>query len=305
MHRTNLGGGLFHTKNFYVDNQNFLFSDRFYGLQGFMSRPFSTFSRLELTTSQIFIDRKYYDRPFDTRPDRSTKATTAELAWVFDNVLWGSTGPVNGRRAKLSVNSVVNFFNVSDLEFYSLELDYRRYWHIAKTLSMALRFSGGASYGRTPKQYFLGGTTNWIGNRTLDARVYDVEKLYFADVVTPLRSEDYYSLAGDHYGLINWELRFPLIQYLAMKYPLPLVFSNVLGVVFADVGSAWNGASNIVNDFKNEGDFRWSDVKTSFGTGMRINLFGFMLLRYDVAWSTNWRRVSDHPRHFFSFGADF
>jgi hypothetical protein len=30
-----------------------------------------------------------------------------------------------------------------------------------------------------------------------------------------------------------------------------------------------------------------------------------MLLRYDVAWQTDFYDVSDRPKHYFSFGADF
>ena len=303
-HRINLGGGLFHTKNFYVDNRDFLFSDRFYGIQGFANRPFSTFSRVETAISQFFIDRKYYDRPRDMRPDRNSSVTTGSVSWVFDNVLWGYTGPVNGRRVKLTLSSVVNFFDAGDIEFQSVEFDYRKYWHFKKTFSMALRLSGGASFGETPKQYFLGGTTNWIGTRTVDTKVYEVENLYFADVVTPLRSHKYYELSGDRYGLINWEFRFPMIQYLAMRFPLPIVLSNVAGALFTDVGAAWTG-----DDFKGgtsqDGDSRLHDIKTGFGFGMRMNLFGFMLLRYDLAWSTDFNSISDKPHYYFSFGADF
>ena len=141
---------------------------------------------------------------------------------------------------------------------------------------MALRVSGGASFGNTPKLYFLGGTTNWIGRRTLDASVYEVENLYFADVVTPLRGFPYYELAGNRYGLINWELRFPMIDYFAMRFPLPLVLSRVTGAMFVDMGAAWFN-----NDFRggsSEGGAHLLDIKTGFGFGMRANM-GFLVLR--------------------------
>jgi len=300
--RISLGAGIFHTKNFYEDSRNHLFSDRFYGIQGFARRPFSTFSRLELTAGQYFIDRKYYDID-DIRDNRSSKVSTLAGAYVFDNVLWGYTGPINGTRAKLMVDAGINLFDSDDIRFYSFGMDYRKYWHFGKVFSMAFRVSGGASFSRTPKQYFLGGTTNWIGTRTLDPTVYEVENLYFADVVTPLRGQEYYGISGDRYGLINWEFKFPMIQYLAMRYPLPIVLSNVSGAIFTDMGAAWFG-----DDFKGGttegGKKRLQDIKTGFGLGMRINL-GIFLLRYDLAWSTNFHTVSDKPRSYFSFGADF
>lgn len=303
--RTSLGVGGFHTKNYYEDTNNFLFSDRFYGFQGFASYPFSMFSRAEAMLSQVFIDRKYYDRQYgDDRQARSSEVTSVIGSYVFDNVLWGYTGPVNGKRFKLSVDAGKNFFDSDDIGFYSVGADYRRYWHLDRAISMAFRLSGGASFGQTPKQYFLGGTTNYVGSTTVDAKVYDVENLYFADVVTPLRGQDYYGISGDRYALMNWELRFPMVQYFAMKYPLPLVLSNITGAIFYDMGAAWFG-SDFKGGTSQGGHTRLHDIKTGFGFGMRINLFGWALLRYDLAWATDFFDVSDKPTSYFSFGADF
>lgn len=300
--RTSIGAGLFHTNNFYQDSDNFLFSDRFYGFQVLASRPLSKFSRFQFTASQYFIDRKYLDF-LDPRADRSTKVTTADLSYVTDNIIWGITGPVNGRRSKLSFSGGVNLFDSNDINFYSVDLDYRHYWHISKTFSVAFRASGGASFGGTPKLYFLGGTTNWIGSRTLDSKVYEVENLYFSDVVTPLRGVPYYDLSGDRYGLVNLEFRFPMIDYFVMRYPLPLVLSRVKGVIFTDFGTAWNG-SDFKGGTSQDGSSRLVDIKTGFGFGMRANL-GFLVLRYDLAWTTDFDSVSDKPTYYFSFGADF
>ncbi len=301
-HRTNLGVGLFHSKNYYLDSYDHLFSDRFYGFQTFASRPFSVFSRLDLFASQYFIDREYHDIN-DPRPNRSSKVTTGVLSYTTDNVIWGYTGPVNGRRTKISVSYGTNLFDNNDINFSSVEIDYRKYWHFVKTFTMAFRIAGGMSAGKTPKQYFLGGTTNWIGNRTLDAKVYDVENLYFADIVTPLRGIPYYELSGNRFALINWEFRFPMIEYFIMRFPLPLAIRNVMGAVFYDMGAAWTN-DHFKGGTSEGGRNRLKDIKTGFGFGMRVNL-GFLLLRYDLAWSTDFYHVSSKPTSYFSFGADF
>ncbi|MBK7140470.1 MAG: PD40 domain-containing protein [bacterium] len=303
--RLNWGGGIFHTKNYYLDNYDYLFSDRFYGFQAFLARPFSTFSRVDLIAAQYFIDRRYYDLD-DPRfgDNRSSKVTTGTLSYVTDNVLWGMTGPVTGRRTKVSLSAGINLFDASDIEYYSLEADYRKYWHLGKQFSFAFRVAGGGSTGNTPKQYFLGGTTNWIGNRTLDAKVYDVENLYFSDVVTPLRGVEYYDLSGNRFGLVNMEFRFPMIQYFVMRFPLPIVIANVSGAIFSDIGSAWYD-SRFKGGTTSEGRNRLQDIKSGFGFGMRANLFNFVLLRYDVAWQTDFYDVSEKAKHYFSFGADF
>jgi len=299
--RTSIGFGLFHTKNYYIDSDDYLFSDRFYGLQLFAARPFSTFSRLELSAGQYFIDRQFYDIG-DTRTKRNSKVTTGELAYVTDNVLWGVTGPINGRRSHLSLSGGTSLFNDEGIHYYAVELDYRKYMRIAGTFTFAFRASGGASFGATPKRYFLGGTTNIIGNQTVDASVYDEENLYFADVVTPLRGYRYYELSGDRFALMNLEFRFPMIDYLIMRFPLPLAITQVQGALFYDMGSAWQGS-----EFKggtSEGNSRLLDIKSGFGFGMRANL-GFFLLRYDLAWATDFNKVAAHPTAYFSFGAEF
>lgn len=304
--RTNYGFGIFHSKNFYVDNNDFLFSDRFYGFEGFVSRPFTTFSRVELIAAEYFIDRRYYDYDLgETRKPRSTRVTTGTISLVHDNVLWGYTGPINGRRSKLSVSSGIDLFNSRNLTFRSVEFDYRKYWHIKGAYSAALRVSGGLSGGKTPKRYFLGGTTNWIGSRTLDSAVYDVENLYFSEIVTPLRGVPYYGLSGDRYGLVNAEFRFPLVRILALGFPLPLVLGNVVGVAFTDIGASWFGDNFRGVTTDSTGSRRLNDIHTGFGCGMRLNVLGFALLRYDIAWSTDFDKVSGSPSHYFSLGADF
>jgi outer membrane protein assembly factor BamA len=163
--------------------------------------------------------------------------------------------------------------------------------------------TGGASFGETPKLYFIGGTTNWIGSRTIDANAYNIENLYFADVITPLRGVPYYEISGDRYGLVNAEFRFPMIDYFIMRFPLPIAISRVQGAIFTDIGSAWNG-SNFRGTVTENNNNRLNDIKVGFGAGMRMNL-GFLLLRYDLAWSTDLDNVSDKPTSYFSFGADF
>ncbi len=303
-HRINYGFGLLHTKNFYLDANDFLFSDRFYGAQAFARRPFSTFSRIDLTASQYFIDREYYDGSWDNRSNRSSQVTTGALALVTDNIIWGLTGPVNGRRAKVTLSGGTNAFGGdTDIDFYALEFDYRKYWHLSGQYSFAFRAAGGASEGATPKRYFLGGTTNYIGNRTLDAEVYDVENLYFSDVITPLRGYEYYEFSGNRYGLINFEFRYPMIEYFAMKFPLPLVLSRVGGAIFMDMGAAWDD-DHFKGGTSEGGRDRLLDIKTGFGFGMRANL-GFILLRWDMAWATDFYHVADRANHYFSIGADF
>ena len=300
--RVNFGLGLFHSKNYYLDNNDFLFSDRFYGIQGYASRPFSQFSRIEALVSQYFIDRRYHDYG-DTRIPTSSRVATAALSLVHDNIIWGVTGPLNGKRSRLDLDGALDFGSGSNISFYAAELDYRKYWHIKNLYSFAVRLSGGYSWGDTPRRYFLGGNTNQIGSTDIPAKVYDVENLYFSEIITPLRGYDYYAFSGDRYFLANLEFRYPFVDYLKMNFPLPLTIGYITGNWFADIGSAWDKTSGFKGG-TSEGKDHLVDIKTSFGFGIRANL-GIFVLRYDLAWSTDFADVAAHPMHYFSLGADF
>ena len=102
--------------------------------------------------------------------------------------------------------------------------------------------------------------------------------------------------------MINAEFRFPLIDYFIMRFPLAIALQQVKGVAFADIGAAWNGSDFKGGTSSNGGHLQ--DIKMGFGFGMRLNL-GFLLLRYDLAWNTDFQDVSAHPTSYFSFGADF
>ncbi len=301
--RIDLGIGIFHSKNYYIDPNDFLFSDRFYGAQAYASWPFSKFSRLELGLSQYFIDRRYRDFD-DPREDRSAKVTLGTISHVKDNILWGITGPLNGQRSRIDLSGAINLSEPDSMSFFSAEVDYRKYWHIKGLFSFAFRVSGGASGGETPKRYFLGGTSNKIGRTTVDAEVYGVENLYFSDIITPMRGYDYYEMTGTKYVLTNLEFRYPFVEYLKMNFPLPLTIGYITCNIFYDMGTAWDKNSEFKGGVSSDGPARLMDIKAAFGFGIRANL-GIFVLRYDLAWTTDFAYVAHHPKYYFSIGADF
>jgi outer membrane protein assembly factor BamA len=75
--------------------------------------------------------------------------------------------------------------------------------------------------------------------------------MLFLTAVLPLRGYNYSEMIGSKYFLMNYELRFPLIRYL-VPGPLPILFSNILGVAYIDAGTAWNNTSAIQLFNRNE-----------------------------------------------------
>ena len=90
------------------------------------------------------------------------------------------------------------------------------------------------------------------------------------------------------------ELRFPLIDQFQVKFPFfGLSFFGIRGAAFFDAGNAW--------------DTHYDTTLGSIGAGFRFNLFGVIVLRYDVG-----KKIEDNFSHFqnklfyqFFFGWDF
>jgi outer membrane protein assembly factor BamA len=212
------------------------------------------------------------------------------------------TGPVNGSRWKVTMERALPL-STSSRNYWATEMDYRKYWHIRGAYLLALRMTGGTSYGSDKKTYYLGGTTNYIGGVDSGLDEYSIQGFYFSKIVTPLRGYDYFEFTGSKYALINAEFRYPFLDYFAMSFPLPLVISRVSGAMFLDVGAVWNANREFKGATGANGDVRLQGIKSGFGLGARVNL-GIFLLRYDLAWAHDLIKVSK-PQHYFSFGAEF
>ncbi|MGB2698175.1 MAG: DPP IV N-terminal domain-containing protein [Candidatus Zixiibacteriota bacterium] len=297
--RMDFGVGIFHTKYYYIDYWDRLFSDRLYGALGALTLPLSKFTRFDLGLTHLSIDRKYYDPPFD---DRAAKVGVVSLSWINDTVLWGITGPVNGSRRMLGFDYSPDI-STKSISYRSFWLDYRKYWHFKKGYNVVFRLTGGRSDGKDPEQFFMGGISNWIGPRLATEHIYGVNDLYFATIVTPLRGYKYYEVTGTRYALVNLELRYPFIDQLAMRFPLPILLSRVNGNIFFDIGSAWYDTEKWKGG-TTEGGSRLKDLKAGFGFGARANL-GIMVLKFDLAWGTDFDSVSAKPISYFSLGAEF
>jgi Tol biopolymer transport system component len=301
--RINWGVGILHTKYYYVDSYDRLFSDRVYGALGYLSLPFSKFSRADLDLTHISVDRKYYDpNPFTSNyDDRSVKVLLASLSWINDTVIWGHTGPVNGSRSSFSYE-YAPYLTPRSISYGAAMMDYRKYWHFKKRYSFAFRLASGFSHGQDKKKFFLGGTSDWISPSLGSEDVYGINDLYFGNVITPLRGYKYFDVQGTRFFLTNLELRYPFVEHLEMKFPLPLSIHYVNGAFFYDMGAAWDENKKFKGG-TTEGGTKLKDIKAGFGFGPRANL-GFLVLKYDIAWQTDFDSVSK-PRHYLSLGAEF
>ncbi|MCB1058683.1 MAG: PD40 domain-containing protein [Calditrichaeota bacterium] len=313
-HRINYGAGLYRYV-YYLDAGNV--RDQTMQLQFDLSYPFSKYTRAELIVGGYGIDRADWQPDqygyYDYRKIARRRILLPELGYVHDTVVWGSTGPVNGTRYRVSTSYSPNLQSdrknneIWSSEFYTAKGDLRQYFRLGRDYSWASRLTAGLSGGPEPQRFFMGGVSNWINRRFENNEIPtdEINDFYFSSFVTPFRGGDYFEKrgTGNRYFLTNQEFRFPLVRYLQMGWPLPLALADVRGALFTDVGAAWFNDSFRLTSVGEDGNRRLHDLQAAYGFGWRSNL-GFLLLRWDVAWSTDGVDTSK-PRYYFSLGAEY
>lgn len=312
--RINYGAGLFRYV-YYLDAGNV--RDQTLQLQLDLSYPFSKYTRAELIVSGFGIDRAEWlidqNNQYDYRSTGRRRILLPELGYVHDTVVWGSTGPVNGTRYRVSGSYSPNLQSDRDKnevwssEFFTVKGDVRQYFRVGRDYSWASRVTAGLSGGPEPQRFFMGGVSNWINRRFENDEIptEEINDFYFSSFITPFRGGDYFEKrgTGNRFFLTNQEFRFPVIRYLQMGWPLPLTLADVRGALFTDIGAAWFDDTFKLTTRDDAGRRRLYDLQTAYGFGWRSNL-GFLLLRWDVAWSTDGVDTSK-PRYYFSLGAEY
>lgn len=181
---------------------------------------------------------------------------------------------INGLNTIVGGKGDLNF-----AEYLRLDFDARQYFHLRKT-SFAFRFYGGVGmpYGQSPvlpyiKQYFVGGAYSIRGWRPRvlgPGSFYDESSQQSVDNL-------FIDQAGDIKLELNAEYRFPLL----------VLFSGAVsinGAFFVDAGNIWLAKK----DHRLEGaEFKignlYQEIAVSYGTGLRFDLGGFLVLRLDGA----------------------
>ncbi len=312
--RTNYAIGMYNQANFFtqlVSDGNFTelvgIRLRNFGLNFSASRPFNKFSRVDFSVAIQQVKQDFLS-PFYTEFNRSITAYRSSLNISRDTSQWYIVGPIDGARSNLflSYNPPIGSPN-NRLEFFTAIGDVRKYFRLSRDVSFALRASAGLSEGDTPETFFLGGVPNWINRKFSGGRIRsDFDDVFFSHWIGPLHGSDYYELIGNRFSIINAELRFPFIQALLLGWPLPLYMQNLSGLLFADVGAAWNNsdfnATEKVQGFSGSTSV-FKDMRSGFGTGMNIGLLGFYA-RFAVAWKYDLDGTGK-PKYYLSLAGDW
>jgi Tol biopolymer transport system component len=198
------------------------------------------------------------------------------IAWVFDNTLFGYTGPFMGRRSRFEFAQTIGNWRFSEIT-----ADYRRYHPIVGPVVFAPRFLYFGRIGRQANLFHIfGGGTELIRGHT-SGSYRDHECLSTSDVTTQTGCVEMDRLVGTQVGVASAEIRFPL---LTPAMGLPNGFPPIEGALFYDIGMVWDQNSTL--KWKREPGDSPTGVRTPlqvFGASIRMNLLGFAIARVDYA----------------------
>jgi len=220
---------------------------------------------------------------------------TPTAAFVSDNTLFGTTGPVIGRRMRFQASQ-----NLGKLNFSDFLVDYRRYDPIIfNTLTFATRFLSSVSVGRD-ENFF----PKYIGLPDF-IRGYDRANFAFVPcnaVLGQATTCNNAQLVGSRVAVFNEELRFPIIRRfdVGSSFGLP----PLDGLIFYDAGLAWaKGITPHLGTAPASFDPTINRYPlTSWGGGLRVNVFNLAILRWDYAVPLSGGRK---PNWTFSLGASY
>jgi hypothetical protein len=245
---------------------------------------------------------------------------------VYDNSVVAGMNVIEGTRGKITY-TIYEGLNNRDNSFGQVAADVRHYQKVYKDIVLAVRGFAGSFFGRSPKQYLLGGMDNWAFNRSyIDGTTSrgednplgirdENQNLLFVEYATNLRGFNYATLFGNNVLLMNAEFRVPLIRTFTNAPVASNFFKNLQVIAFYDIGTSWSGkppfsGENSVSVTRYKNPPFVVDVNNhinpwlySYGLGLRTVFLGYYM-KLDVAWPVENYEVLK-TRWFVTLGFDF
>lgn len=214
--------------------------------------------------------------------------------YIYDNTIPKALNILYGTRAKVFAEVYTDAKNISSY-LTVFGFDIRRYTKLYKNFIFAQRIAYSYSFGKSPLLYYLGSVDNWINMipkyETFNTSIeYDrtVDWTYQA-IGTNMRGFNQNIRNGPSFGVINNELRLPIIQNF-IRRPLSSDFwANLQVVGFFDIGATWAGIypgakENAYNYLIIENnpihivvDEMRSPFVYGYGYGIRTRVFGYFV----------------------------
>lgn len=256
------------------------------GMRTVWLHPMSRFRRFEAGLDVVHEKRYLYScaneqavDPWDCDWDEEMSSAwylRPEAAWVYDSALWGPTGPLDGRRTRLSA-----YATIGQRSSHGVSLDHRLYYNVSRWYAFALRGVFAGEWGEENRKMIFGGPYTLRG---------------FTD----------HPLYGEKIAFANLEFRFPFIEAFYVAWPLPIFIGGVRGALFCDVGAAWDDPHDFraFRTSESSGDLLLEDLRASVGLRASVNL-GIFVLRWDLVRRSELTRWAGKARGELSIGYDF
>ena len=309
---------------------NIFLRDVIRGGQVGLAYPFSTFRRVELNVTAVNYQSDVLYRGYDVQTfkpieiDQSSAGFSyaqPEVAMVFDNSLFGWTGPVVGRRYRIQLSRTLG-----DIRFNEALVDFRNYMNWKQKVVFATRFVGLSRFGGQAERFGLfWGSPYYIRGYDYNSFTPSSDECedsrHWGERTSLSRCPVRDQLVGASAAFVNAELRVPVITELQIGFLG--TFPPVDAVAFFDGGMAWDSRVCAVTDYSRadncaagasrevrvtwdrkpgEDPFLVREPLFSYGLGLRVNVF-YTVLRLDYAWPVN--RADRSGVLSFSFGPSF
>ncbi|TNE74112.1 hypothetical protein EP331_02595 [bacterium] len=232
-----------------------LVRNRNYGLGVNFQYPLNTFERIEYGFSWFNISRDLSTVYNNQSSNDFQNFLYPTVTYTSDYTQPGFLTPSSGTRFGVSLTGSPAV-GVGGITFASAMVDFRTYFSMGYGYSFAIRGNLATSFGPDAQTYFLGGVAGWFnyqweGN---DIPIDQLADLFFTQPALPMRGYNYNASFGNHFGLMNFEFRFPLFAAI-LPGPLPILpLYNLTGVMFMDLGAAW-GIDRNFSRFYNQNTF--------------------------------------------------
>ena len=240
------------------------------------------------------------------------------IEYVFDNIKSNGLNLFEGLRMKYQADVYTQTQNQKTM--FNQVFDARWYHQIHRQLYFASRLSGAWSIGSQNTAYYMGGVENALinidsNNFNYSLPLLNTEQYAFQSIVTPARGFIRNARAGNKYVLLNMELRWPLLAYLNQKPIASEFFRSIMLIGFADIGTAWQGASpySLSNPFNTKiiqtplYNLTVSTQRDPFlyalGFGIRAKILGHYI-KFDQGWGYSEKALLK-PQSTVSIGLDF
>ncbi len=252
-----------------------------------VSYPFSRAARFEISGGYLNIDFAAEDRirTFDIftgallaerdstldSPD-ALNMGIATAALVYDNTVFGGTGPILGQRYRLEVSP-----RIGDLNYLNGLIDFRRYFMPVRPTTFAFRGLGFGRFGSDAEDdilsdLYLGYPSLMRGYNDGSFSVDECETDVGGAVSCPVFDQ----LFGSRIAVANFEYRIPLLGFFGL---IPSAGAPPIETaLFFDAGVAWTSG---LDPKLSCDDPDCREVVTSHGIAMRMNLLGFLLVEVD------------------------